>query len=72
MAATTVEPDNVRSRRRGYWRDVWVRLRRNRLAMASLYSEARAGSGEFQGKPKENVRAMAYLVWDYLEGGPGD
>lgn len=32
------------------------------LSMASLYSEALAGSGEFQGKPKENVRAMAYLA----------
>jgi len=32
------------------------------LSMASLYSEARAGSGAFQGKAKENVRAMAYLA----------
>jgi hypothetical protein len=32
------------------------------LSMASLYNEARSGSGEFQGKAKENIRAMAYLA----------
>lgn len=36
MAATAVETTRARPRRRGYWRDVWVRLRRNRLAMGSL------------------------------------
>jgi hypothetical protein len=32
------------------------------LSMASLYNEARTGTGEFQGKPREQVRAMAYLA----------
>jgi hypothetical protein len=32
------------------------------ISMASLFNEARTGAGEFQGKPKENVRAMAYLA----------
>ncbi|RPI08922.1 MAG: TAXI family TRAP transporter solute-binding subunit, partial [Zetaproteobacteria bacterium] len=32
------------------------------ISMASLYNEARTGTGEFQGKPRENVRAMAYLA----------
>lgn len=36
------------------------------LSMASLYNEARTGAGEFQGKAKENVRAMAYLANIYM------
>ncbi len=32
------------------------------ISMASLYNEARTGSGAFERKPKENVRAMAYLA----------